>query len=370
MTRLDQLKPLGRQGSWFAEWNGEQIPCVHLRWTNGHDYIDPGYDGRRQWPQFIAALANGGKAILTSSHVPDGDGPWRRDKYLAIWTVENVRVENGQLKLTYGEQLEQFYDAHGQVVVPTSQDITSLPRNPDWTRDELILALDLYIRNPISPAGKTSAEVVELSAQLGKLAELNGIDRSETFRNANGVYMKMMNFRRFDPTFQAAGKSGMKSGGKLDKVVWDEFYGRQAALTIAAGIIRDALRDPDLFRLLGQVGSNDDEGADEGGVSYRLHRVYERNQKLKAKKKNEVIAQTGALKCETCDFDFGVRYGAHGHGFIEVHHTKPVHQMKAGETTKLFDLAVLCANCHRMIHHRPKEALSLAQLKTLLIDHA
>lgn len=36
-------------------------------------------------------------------------------------------------------------------------------RNPPWTRDELILALALYMTNPVSPPGKTSTAVLELS---------------------------------------------------------------------------------------------------------------------------------------------------------------------------------------------------------------
>lgn len=79
----------------------------------------------------------------------------------------------------------------------------------DWTWDEHVLALELYMVNPASPPSKTSAQVIAVSELLNRLGERRGIDRSETYRNANGVYMKMMNFRRFDPAFQAAGKSGL-----------------------------------------------------------------------------------------------------------------------------------------------------------------
>ena len=34
---------------------------------------------------------------------------------------------------------------------------------------------------------------------LSRMARLLGLSTAETFRNANGVYMKMMNFRRLDP---------------------------------------------------------------------------------------------------------------------------------------------------------------------------
>ena len=43
-------------------------------------------------------------------------------------------------------------------------------RNPAWTRDELILALDLYLRRRSAPPGKSSTEVLELSALLNRLA--------------------------------------------------------------------------------------------------------------------------------------------------------------------------------------------------------
>lgn len=43
-------------------------------------------------------------------------------------------------------------------------------------------------------------------------------------------------------------------------------------------------------------------------------------------------------------------YGELGTGYIEAHHKVPVALIEEGETTKLSDLAALCANCHRMIH--------------------
>jgi 5-methylcytosine-specific restriction protein A len=57
---------------------------------------------------------------------------------------------------------------------------TSAPRNPAWGRDELILALDLYMTNPVSPPGKTSAEVVSISKLLNRMAPTPGMAK---FRN-------------------------------------------------------------------------------------------------------------------------------------------------------------------------------------------
>jgi predicted HNH restriction endonuclease len=111
-------------------------------------------------------------------------------------------------------------------------------RNPAWIRDELILALDLYLRHRASPPSKTSNHVTELSAFLGKLVGVRGATDAETFRNANSVYMKMMNFRRFDPEYTVDGKVGLVRGNKLEKVVWNEFYPNGVALAAAVNAIR------------------------------------------------------------------------------------------------------------------------------------
>jgi 5-methylcytosine-specific restriction protein A len=57
--------------------------------------------------------------------------------------------------------------------------------------------------------------------------------------------------------------------------------------------------------------------------------------------------------CQTCDLDFEKRYGAIGKGFIEAHHLRPIASLEEGVAVTYdvaADFAVLCANCHRMIH--------------------
>ena len=78
-------------------------------------------------------------------------------------------------------------------------------RNPAWTRDELILALDFYVRYSPKIPEKTSSEIAGFSNLLNNLAgQISGY-KNEKFRNANGVYMKLMNFRRFDPNVSGKG---------------------------------------------------------------------------------------------------------------------------------------------------------------------
>ncbi|MFJ8491373.1 HNH endonuclease [Streptomyces sp. NPDC094038] len=50
-----------------------------------------------------------------------------------------------------------------------------------------------------------------------------------------------------------------------------------------------------------------------------------------------------------CSFGFTAAYGELGDGYIEVHHSLPLHVSGVTETG-LLELALLCANCHRMCH--------------------
>ncbi|MBS0235166.1 MAG: EVE domain-containing protein [Proteobacteria bacterium] len=121
-----------------------------------------------------------------------------------------------------------------------SEETTAL-RNPPWSRDELVLALDLYLRFRNAPPSKDSPEVAELSALLGRMGRGLGLTDAETFRNASGVYMKMMNFRRFDPDYTADGRVGFVRGNKEEEVVWSEFSSDPAALAAAVADIHAAV---------------------------------------------------------------------------------------------------------------------------------
>jgi hypothetical protein len=96
----------------------------------------------------------------------------------------------------------------------------------------------------------------------------------------------------------------------------------------------------------------DDEGV-EGRMLLKLHRLKERDRRLVRRKKRAVLAAGGRLLCEVCEFDFVVAYGSLGEGFAECHHRVPLKELDGTTTTRLADLAIVCANCHRMLHRRP-----------------
>jgi len=236
--------------------------------------------------------------------------------------------------------------------------------NPDWTRDELILALDVYLKYRPNPPGKGSLEISELSKVLNRLGErlFPPESRADTFRNENGVYMKLMNFRRLDPQYTSEGKIGLQQGAEADQEIWGEFADDPVRCRQVAEAIRVTLDDQ-------EVGTTDIDDsiqeAMEGRLLTRKHLARERNRQLVESKRKQALRQLGKLTCEACGFDFAIHYGNRGEGFIECHHIKPVAALSEARKTHLDDLALVCANCHRMIH-RGKPWLSIAELKALV----
>lgn len=231
-----------------------------------------------------------------------------------------------------------------------------MARNPPWCRDELILALDLYFKiNPSHISSKHPA-VVELSELLQSLPIYPASIRTNDFRNPNGVYMKLCNFLRLDPSYQGV---GLAAGAKLDEEVWEEFAEDKIRLAKIANIIRAN------HALIDQVSLEDEaEELPEGKILTRLHHLRERNPKLVKLKKAQVMRKTGKLACEVCGFDFEESYGEIGRGFAECHHTIPLHELKTSTKVKLSDLSILCANCHRMVH-KTRPLLKVIELKKI-----
>ncbi len=100
----------------------------------------------------------------------------------------------------------------------------------------------------------------------------------------------------------------------------------------------------------------------EGSVRLRMISDYERCPQLRA-----AAIRIHGTSCSACGFNFAETFGQHGAGYIQVHHLDPLGD-EPGErrVDAETDLAVLCANCHVMVHRYRDRTLSMAQLKVLL----
>lgn len=97
--------------------------------------------------------------------------------------------------------------------------------------------------------------------------------------------------------------------------------------------------------IVGTVGT--EQELIEDTSKKKLHYRVERNRKLAAK-----VKDVRGFKCEACGFDFSSEYGEIGYGYIEAHHLTPLAKLDAGKIRldPKTDFAVLCSNCHSMIH--------------------
>lgn len=111
--------------------------------------------------------------------------------------------------------------------------------------------------------------------------------------------------------------------------------------------------------------SEDDSGFPEGKKILRMHICRERNQNLINNAKKSFKKKHGRLYCEICNFDFFETYGKIGEDYIEGHHLIPVSQLSDYSVTKTEDIALVCSNCHKMLH-RKRPWLTTSDLKNLL----
>lgn len=108
----------------------------------------------------------------------------------------------------------------------------------------------------------------------------------------------------------------------------------------------------------------------EGEGKLATHMRYERDNSFIRKIKELAIKANPMLNCQVCGFSFFDKYGELGQGFIEAHHKLPLSETKETKTTR-DDIALLCSNCHRIIHRGTSQLddnsiMTIDELKALL----
>lgn len=237
-------------------------------------------------------------------------------------------------------------------------------RDPDWARDEIIVACDLVWANSWHELRAEYPQVIELSQLLNEYWLHPPHVRTDKFRNPNSVGRKTTDIATRHPDYTG----GRTRGGRLDRDVLEEFLADPAEMHRQAVAIRALIRQgpnealPTVDQSLSDI---DGMSATEGGI---LEVTYYRRERNRSIRNNVVLARKqlrGSITCDTCGFDFGEAYGARGEDYIECHHKVPLSE-SGPTTTRPTDFALVCSNCHRMIH-RKKPWLTTVELANLVV---
>ena len=147
-----------------------------------------------------------------------------------------VGVAHGYDRPDLGPLQSEEFSGGGATVAPLLEslgfNVERLSRNPPWAEEELILALDLYLRS--GPLNRSDPSVVRLSRVLNELTVHSVRPDSGRFRNPNGVAMKLANFAAIDPNYEGR---GLTQGGRRDLAMWNLYASDEDGLSaIAEGI--------------------------------------------------------------------------------------------------------------------------------------
>ncbi len=97
-----------------------------------------------------------------------------------------------------------------------------------WSRDELLVAFNLYCHTPFGKMHSHNPEIVRMAEALG--------------RTPSSVAMKLVNFASLDPSITSTGRRGLGNASRADKAIWDEFNGDWEGLALESETRLNSLR--------------------------------------------------------------------------------------------------------------------------------
>ncbi len=104
----------------------------------------------------------------------------------------------------------------------------------------------------------------------------------------------------------------------------------------------------------------------EGQRRLVTHLRVERSSIAAREAKRQHAERDPRCPCEVCGMSFAEVYGDHGALYIEAHHRQPLALLDEPRPPTPSDFALVCANCHRMLHRNREATMTVEELAGLL----
>lgn len=141
----------------------------------------------------------------------------------------------------------------------------------------------------------------------------------------------------------------------VERSTWSEFFDRERRGGAWAYRPKTAISPP--------IAPDAELSVVEGDPRLFFHLRRERDPKIVRAKLKAALAVNGRIQCEACGFATQVTFPGLSGEVCEVHHRLPLGSASELVETRLEDLALLCANCHRAIH-RTNPIMSVEEFRS------
>lgn len=120
-----------------------------------------------------------------------------------------------------------------------------------------------------------------------------------------------------------------------------------------------------LIESLPETDLEDEIVGKEGRMLTRVHAYKERDRKFaEMVRRHYKVKNGGKLWCVACDLQPETLYDDRGERCIEAHHKIPIEELQPDSITRVDDMAMVCASCHRVIHSQ-KPCLTIEEVRAL-----
>ena len=204
-----------------------------------------------------------------------------------------------------------------------------------WTRDEIILGLDVLFSQNCQQIYKSNPALIELSELLNRLPIIPQGDRYKAFRNPVGVSSMLRNF------YSGLNKPKQKfMVGNMFFTVYNEYKDNLDELHRIA----EAIRRCETASLSIQFGETSEAyGFPEGSILSHIHRIIERKYTDKCR--------DTLTECEVCGLQpTGIYVGISKGSILSKHFLVPPSELNPEAKQNAADFITVCPNCHQALH--------------------